>query len=215
MKAILLGATGLVGNHILLRLLDTKDIQQVLVFVRHPTGLLNPKLIERVVDFENIDQWQDEIRGDILFSALGTTLKAAGSKAAQYRVDHDYQLHVAQTAAQNGVSRYVLISSVNADTQSAFFYLKMKGELEEAVKALNFKSISILRPGPLKGVRRKKRLSEVISVKVLELMPKILVRPGMKPVNAEKVANKSINCGISSISGQHIIGPEEILETDC
>ena len=210
MKAIIIGATGLVGNHILRRLLDREDIRQVLIFVRHSSGILHPKLIERVVDFERIDKWHDEIRGDILFSALGTTLKAAGSKAAQYRIDYDYQFTVAQAAAKNGVSRYVLISSVNADAQSAFFYLKMKGELEEAVKALNFKSISILRPGPLKGLRKKNRLSEVISVKLLELMPEILVRPGMKPVSAEKVANKSINCGLSSNSGLFIIGPEAI-----
>lgn len=210
MKAIIIGATGLVGNHILRRLLDREDIRQVLIFVRHSSGILHPKLIEKVVDFERIDKWHDEIRGDILFSALGTTLKAAGSKAAQYRIDYDYQFNVAQAAAKNGVSRYVLISSVNADAQSAFFYLKMKGELEEAVKALNFKSISILRPGPLKGLRKKNRLSEVISVKLLELMPEILVRPGMKPVSAEKVANKSINCGLSSNSGLFIIGPEAI-----
>lgn len=210
MKAIIIGATGLVENHILRRLLDREDIRQVLIFVRHSSGILHPKLIEKVVDFERIDKWHDEIRGDILFSALGTTLKAAGSKAAQYRIDYDYQFNVAQAAAKNGVSRYVLISSVNADAQSAFFYLKMKGELEEAVKALNFKSISILRPGPLKGLRKKNRLSEVISVKLLELMPEILVRPGMKPVSAEKVANKSINCGLSSNSGLFIIGPEAI-----
>lgn len=215
MKAIIIGATGLVGNHILLRLLENKDIKQVLIFVRHSTGILHPKLLEKVVDFERIDKWQDEIKGDILFSALGTTLKAAGSKMAQYRVDHDYQLQIAQAAAMNGVTRYVLISSVNADAKSAFFYLKMKGELEEAVERLDFKSISILRPGPLKGLRGKPRLREVISVKLLEIMPQMLVKPGMKPVTAEKVAIKSISCGLGSFLGINFIEPEEILKLEC
>ncbi len=215
MKAIIIGATGLVGNHILLRLLDMEDIEQVLIFVRRSSGILHPKLIERVVDFERIDKWHGEIRGEVLFSALGTTLKAAGSKAAQYHVDYDYQLQVAQAAAKNGVMRYVLISSVNADAKSAFFYLKMKGELEEAVKILNFKSISILRPGPLKGMRSKNRISEVISVKLIELMPKILVTSSMRPVSAEKVAIKSIICGLNSSAGLHFIEPEMILREKC
>lgn len=215
MKAIIIGATGLVGNHILLRLLDREEIEQVLIFVRRSSGILHPKLVERVVDFERIDNWQVDIRGDVLFSALGTTLKAAGSKAAQYRVDYEYQLQVAQAAEKNGVTRYVLISSVNADAKSAFFYLKMKGELEEAVRVLNFKSISILRPGPLKGLRNKNRLSEVISVKLLELMPRILVKSSMRPVSAEKVAIKSIICGLSSSSGLQFIGPEVIFRGNC
>jgi uncharacterized protein YbjT (DUF2867 family) len=211
MKAIVIGATGLVGKSILKRLLEDQRITAVLIFTRRDPGFSNSKLTTHIVDFEQMADWAHEIRGDILFSALGTTLKTAGSKMAQYRIDHDYQLFVAEAAAQNEVSSYVLISSVNADSMSHFFYLKMKGELEEKVAKLAFKSISILRPGPLKGKREESRIGEVLGTFFLDLMPKVLVTPGVRPVQAERVAIIAAQKGMDSETGIHIIGPKEIL----
>lgn len=209
MKAIVIGATGLVGKSITEQLLKLPEIREVRVFSRRSSGIQHSKLRERIVDFDNINGWKNEIRGDILFSALGTTLKAAGSKEAQFRVDHDYQLEVAKSAVHNGVAKYVLISSVNASKSSPFFYLKMKGELEEKVMTLGFSSVCILRPGPLRGHREKPRLSEQISTRLLSILP---VSAGMKPVDGSQVARVAIDCGLKQ-KGMHILEAKEILES--
>lgn len=212
MKAIVIGATGLVGKSVTEKLLVNDSIDSVQIFVRRPTGLLHNKLVETIIDFDKIDSWKSDLQGDVLISALGTTLKAAGSKEAQFKVDYEYQLQVAKAAAENGVKTYVLISSVNSDPKSPFFYLKMKGQLEEKISLLSFQSIHILRPGPLKGHRETSRLSEVISTKFLDLMPKVLVSAGMRPVAGDRVAEVAVNAGLSAEKGIHIHGPKIILK---
>lgn len=208
MKAIVIGATGLVGRSIITQLLINPEVGEVKVFARRSTGIQNPKLKEHIVDFEKVNDWKQEVSGDALFSALGTTLKTVGSKEAQYRIDHDYQLMVALAAASNHVSSFVLISSVNSSSSSSFFYLKMKGELEDKVRTLGFKSISILRPGPLKGHREKPRLMEEISTAILSKLP---VGSGMKPVEADQVAKVAINCGLKAKNGIEVLEAKAIL----
>lgn len=212
MKAIVIGATGLVGKSVTEKLLAHTAVDSVQIFVRRTTGLVHKKLTETIVDFDKFDSWKPELKGDILFSALGTTLKAAGSKEAQYKVDFEYQFQVAKASAENGVKTYVLISSVNADAKSPFFYLKMKGELEEKISTLSFESIHIIRPGPLKGHRETSRLNEVISTKFLDLMPKVLVSAGMRPVAGERVAEVAVRAGLSAEKGIHIHGAKIILK---
>lgn len=211
MKAIILGSTGLVGRHITEALLAKSEITEILVLTRRPYPVSHPKIISQIVDFERSHEWLKEVKGDVLFSALGTTIRDAGSKRGQYKVDHDYQYDVARAAAENGVKTYVLISSVNADSRSPFFYLRMKGELEEHISKLPYTSINILRPGPLKGHREKKRLNEIIANKVLESLPGFLVTPGLHPVDAGNVALVAITAGLMASAGVHIIGPRQIL----
>ena len=207
MKVIVVGATGLVGNNIVKELLLDERVSKLLVFTRRSLEITHPKLEIKIVDFDHIDQWESEIKGDVLFSALGTTLRAAGSKEKQYLIDHDYQHLIAQAAAQNGVKTYVLISSVNADPKSIFFYLRMKGELEEKVGHLPFQSVFILRPGPLVGKREKPRWTEQMSTSFLKILPKALVSPGMKPISGEQVAKVAVLKGLSPEVGIHVLGP--------
>lgn len=210
MKAIVIGATGLVGKQIVRLLIESRDVDSVLVFSRRETGLKDPKLTEKLVSFEEIENWKDEIQGDVLFSAMGTTLKAAKSKEAQYRIDHDYQLSVAKHAAQNQVKSLVLISTVNADPKSYFFYLRMKGELEEKILKLPFDAINILRPGPLRGEREKPRIEEFLSVSFLGFLSH-LVKINTEPVDSKKVAQVAVEAGLRKASGNKVIGNKEIL----
>lgn len=210
MKIIVLGATGLVGSEIIKKLLSLTEVSEISVFTRRELSLTHPKLKVKTVNFDNITDWSHEIKGDILFSALGTTLKQAGSKEAQYLVDHNYQLKVAESAVLNGVTKMVLISSVNADPASHFFYLRMKGELEQNISFLNFQSFIILRPGPIEGLRSIPRIGEKLSLTFLRLMPEFLLTPGMKPVTAKRVAEKAVLLGLILENGIHIIGPKEI-----
>ncbi len=210
MKAIVVGATGLVGELIVKNLINNPSIDEILVFSRRELSFHDERLKVHLVDFEKLTEWKSQILGDILFSALGTTLKASGSKEAQFKVDHDYQLEIAKAALMNGVKKFVLISSVNADPNSHFFYLKMKGDLEQKVALLAFESIIILRPGPLVGFRQKTRLGERSSLFLLKLIPNFFLTPGMRPVLASIVAKTAVKEALSGFDGIRIIGPREI-----
>ena len=158
--AVLIGATGLVGSEILNFILNDGRFSKINIFVRRSTGVSDPKLEEYIVDFENLGRWRHQIKGDILFSALGTTLKQAVTREAQRVVDYDYQLRVAQAGKINGISNYVLVSAPNADTKSMLAYTKMKGDLERDIMKLSFPKVTFIRPGLLKGPRSQKRIFE-------------------------------------------------------
>jgi uncharacterized protein YbjT (DUF2867 family) len=137
------------------------------------------------------------VRGDILFSTLGTTLKQAGSKEAQYRVDFTYQHDAAKAAAENGVGTYVLVSSAGASSKSFVFYSKMKGELEAAVRKLPFKRIGIIRPGLLSGHRTEHRSGEKLAITVLNVLHHLPGLGGQKPIDVSIVARAMINACFS------------------
>src|ERR1700743_749739 len=112
--AIVIGATGLVGSELTRLLINDSRYERVKIFVRKPTGITSDKLEEHIVDFGEPDKWKRFVTGDVLYSALGTTLRAAGSKDEQYKVDYTYQYRFAKIAAANGVSAYVLISAAGS-----------------------------------------------------------------------------------------------------
>lgn len=199
--AILIGATGLVGSKILSQLLESDNYESVKVFHRRSTGVTHPKLEEHFIDFDEIDQWKENITGDFLFSALGTTKKAAGSKEAQYKVDFTYQYEFAKIASENGVSKYGLVSSAGADHESSNFYQKMKGELDEGVQKLDFENVVIVRPSILDGDRKESRLGEKIALPLMKIFCKI---PGLKkyhPIKDEVVA-KALIKGLENNAAQ-------------
>ena len=111
MQALILGATGATGQTLTQQLLADARFQSVTVFARRELALAHDKLTTHIVDFRQPETWQDKVRGDVLFSCLGTTIKAAGSQEAMWAIDHDLQLAFAQAAQRNGVPRYVLVSA--------------------------------------------------------------------------------------------------------
>lgn len=192
-KAIIIGATGLTGSHLLKTLLDDKRFSLVKIFVRKSTGITHPKLEEHVINFDNYSQWKFMVTGDVLFSALGTTIKKAGGRDAQYKVDYSYQYQFAVAAAENHVPVYVLVSSASANPKSPFFYMRMKGELERDVKKLNFDHIHILQPGLLTGERKEERLGETIGLKVVKFLNKVGLVRNMTPIHGRCLAQAMIN----------------------
>jgi uncharacterized protein YbjT (DUF2867 family) len=192
--AIIAGATGLVGTHLMKLLLDDNRYERVKAFVRRPVGFEHLKLIQHIIDFDHPEEWQELVTGDELFSCLGTTIKAAGSHEAQYKVDHTYQYRVAKIAAENGVSTYVLVSSSGADPASKFFYPRTKGELDRDVQKLPFHIIRILKPSVLLGERQKKRPGESLAVILGDLLtPLIPPLKKYRPIPAATVAKAMIN----------------------
>jgi uncharacterized protein YbjT (DUF2867 family) len=202
--AIVIGATGLVGGILVRKLIKNQDFEKIIIFHRKETSIKHPKVVEYVVDFNYPKQWQSKIVGDVLFSALGTTISKAKTKENQYRVDFTYQYQVAQMAVKNGIKNYVLVSSSGANPSSSVFYLKMKGELEEAVKKLDFRSMYFLRPNLLTGQRKERRSGEIWGERFLNFFNKLGLLKSQTPISASVVADKMIEASMEQKSGVNI-----------
>ena len=189
MKALVIGATGATGKFLTEELLKDRDYTAVAIFVRKPTGRQHPKLTEHLIDFSNVGFYREEIKGDVLFSCLGTTLKAAGSKEEQWKIDFDIPAAFAAIAKENGVHSFVLVSSTGANSKSGVFYSKMKGRLEEKIAEVNFNQYIIFRPGPLLR-EGSDRAGEKIMAATLCLLNSIGLLRKYKPLPTELLAEK-------------------------
>lgn len=192
MKALVIGATGATGKDLVNQLLNDKDFEEVDVFVRKPIDIQNDKLKVHLVDFEKPEEWKGFVKGDVAFSCLGTTLKNAGSKEAQRKVDFDYQYEFAKAAKENEVEDYILVSAYGADPRSKIFYSRMKGELEEAVKQLHFNKITLFKPGMLER-KDSDRTGEVLGSRIIKFANKIGLLESQKPLPTHILAKAMIN----------------------
>lgn len=209
MKAVLIGATGAVGKDLLQALLEDARYTEVVAFARRALGVQHEKLREHTIDFDAPATWQELVKGDVLFSTLGTSLKQAGSKEAQRHIDYDYQLAFAKAARANGVKSLVLLSSIGADSKSSIFYLRLKGELDDAIRGLGFDSLSIVRPPSL--IRAKsKRFGETASVKFLQAANAIGLAKRLAPMETAVVARSMAALGADSASGTRIIEGQDV-----
>jgi uncharacterized protein YbjT (DUF2867 family) len=193
MKAIVIGATGLVGNLILNELLGDNDFSEVRIFVRKTTGINNPKLKEFISPMTDISSLSSEIRGDILFNALGTTIKTAGSKQEQQRIDRDLPIAFAKIASENGVRMMLNVSSVGADIKGGF-YLKTKAEMENGTEKYFPGNIYHFRPSFLMGNRKEFRFAEKIASGVMRVIDPILIGSSRKyrGMSVEKLAKAMV-----------------------
>ena len=189
MKALIIGATGATGKDLVTQLLVDDTYSEVHCFVRKPLTLTHPKLHAHEVNFETPEAWADLLRGDVAFSCLGTTLAAAGSKEAQWRVDYDYQYAFAEHCHQNGVPTFVLVSAAGAKAQSKLFYNRMKGQLEDAIKALGFPRLLIFQPSIL--IRSNSdRGGENFTVKVFNFLNKLGLFKRYRPMPTAVLAQR-------------------------
>ena len=208
--ALVIGATGLVGSQLLIQLLADERVGQVIAFGRRKTGTVHAKLEERVIDFDAIDSWAPGVKGDVAFSSLGTTLKQAGSMAAQKKVDYDYQLAFARASSGNGVPGYVLVSSASADPTSRVFYSRIKGELDREVQRLGFERVRIMRPSLLGGERKEARTGERIGSVVLRAVNAVGIARRYREISGSVVARAMINAALDPEKGTRIFTLDEI-----
>ena len=200
MKAIVLGATGAVGLDLVEMLLKDNAFSEVEIFVRRAMPMENGKLTTRIVDFKQLKDWQDMIKGDVIFSCMGTTLKTAGSRERQYEIDYTYQLEFAQAAHSNGVPIYILVSSTMANANSKLFYTRMKGELEEAIQQLHFQKEVIMRPPSL--IRKNTtKTNEKLAVAVLKVLNALGLFKKQRPMPSEVAAQAIIVAAKQGVSG--------------
>jgi uncharacterized protein YbjT (DUF2867 family) len=188
--ALVAGASGLVGRRLLEGLAATPECQRIIAITRRPLAYDHPKLANRIVSFEKLEDSVAATRADIAFCCLGTTLKAAGSEDAFRRVDFDYTVAFARAARTAGATRFVLNSSVGADSKSKYFYLRVKGEAEETIAKVGFASLDILQPSLLLGMRSELRPLELLMMGTLPLVSPLLLGrfEVYRPVSAGIVA---------------------------
>jgi len=209
--ANVIGASGLVGHELVVQLLDHPEFEKVRIFVRRTTGIVHSKLEEQIIDFDQTESWKPLVTGDVLFSALGTTIKTAKTKENQYRVDFTYQFEFAKAAAGNGVPAYLLVSSMGANPKSSVFYSRMKGELEDAVAKLPFQKLIIIRPSILDGDRQEKRAGEKFGLILSRFVTKFILKV-YKPTPVDLLASKMIRLSLEKVPGIHTVGGLEIFQ---
>ena len=188
LNALVIGATGATGQELVSQLLEDESFNSVSIFVRNDPNITHSKLKTYIIDFSKIEDYKNSIKGDVLFSCLGTTLRDAGSTEKQYLVDLTYQFEFAKIASENGVPNYSLVSSTGANENSPFFYPKIKGKLEEAVKKLPFKTIQIFQPPTLIRQKDLIRTGEKIGIKIFGFLNYFGILKSQKPLAVSNLA---------------------------
>ncbi|MGA8144064.1 MAG: oxidoreductase [Candidatus Acidiferrales bacterium] len=203
--ALIAGATGLVGSLCLKQLLDDPAYTQVVAILRRPAPESHPKLIQKIVNFDNLSQLAP-IPADDAFCALGTTIRKAGSQESFRKIDVGYSIGFAEFALRGEARQFALVSSVGADAKSRNFYLRMKGELEAAINALPFASVHIFRPCFLMGARAESRPSEQIATALSKIVQFAFIGPlsQYRPILASSVAAAMIAATKKSTPGRHV-----------
>jgi uncharacterized protein YbjT (DUF2867 family) len=189
MRATLIGATGLIGGHLLEMLLQDDYYDSVRILVRRPFEQEHPKLEKKLVDFSDKENFRLALEGsNVIFCAVGTTQKKVKGDKTEYRkIDYDIAVNAAQLGKQCGCETFVLVSAIGANPKSSNFYLKLKGEAEDAVKSAGLESVHIMRPSMLLGNRKEFRLGEKIGTPVMRALS-FLLPARYKPVQARDVA---------------------------
>jgi len=209
MKALIIGATGATGKDLVGVLLNDPAYTQVVIFVRKPIGRTHPKLKEVITDFDKQEDVAEYIKGDVLFSCLGTTLQAAGSKEKQWHIDYDIPLRFATLAKQNGVKSMVLLSAYGASADSRVFYSKMKGKLEEAMAALSFAQYIIFKPGMLLR-KDTDRLGERVTLRILIVLNGVGLLKRFRPLPTAVLAEKLAKAPQVSSVGTHVVELDKV-----
>ena len=207
MKVMVLGATGLTGGEVVLGLLKAPFTERIVVLARTALPLEHPKLEQHLVDFDQLESLESLFAVDALVVCLGTTIKKAGSKAQFRRVDYDYALTAATLARAQGAKGLILMSAIGASPSSAIFYSRVKGELEVAVRQLDYPFLSIYHPSLLLGHRKEHRIAESIGVAAMTVINRTLFGPLKKyrAIDASVVAAAMVN-DVGDIATRPVLG---------
>ncbi len=206
-SAVVFGATGLVGRECVEQLVDRPEFERVTTVTRRALSndLVHARLQAVVVDFDRLDEQPDVFRASHVFCALGTTIKQAGSRERFRQVDFGYPLRVAELARAAGARHFLLVSSISASPAARSFYLRVKGDLEQAILALGFRSVTIMRPSLLLGHRQEFRLGEVLATRLAWAFPR-----RYRAVPARDVARALIDAAVDDRPGVRAIENAEI-----
>lgn len=208
-RAVVAGATGLVGQALVALLLDDERYDEVTVLARRPSGYADPKLRERIVDFRSLAQADPALAGTDVFCALGTTIKKAGTREAFRQVDYAYPLSLGKLAKDQGAARMLIVTSLGANPHSRTFYLRVKGEVERDLRGLGLARLHVFRPSLLLGRREEFRLGERIMGALLPMFSGIM--GSYRPVPAQAVAKAMLAAALSDRAGVHLHDSKQII----
>lgn len=203
--ALILGATGLVGGELLDQLLDDPSYERVVVITRRPTGRTHAKLDEQVFELAHIERHADVFAVHHIFCALGTTIRQAGSQERFRHVDHDSVLMAARAGRARGARHFLVVSSLGANPKSRVFYNRVKGEVENDLRALVYPSLTLARPSLLLGDRDEFRFGESIAKVFGWFMP-----PHWRPIQARDVARALIVLAKEDARGARVVESREL-----
>lgn len=208
-RLMLVGATGLVGSHVLQQALAHPAVTEVVAPTRKPLTP-QPRLINPQVDFERLPADADWWNVDAVICTLGTTIRKAGSRDAFYKVDHDLPLEVAYLARRHGARAYALNSALGADVGSRIFYSRTKGEVERALQMVGYSSVTLVRPGLIGGQRQESRPMERLAVNLSTLVKPLLPRR-YRVVPAERIAYHLLHAALVATPGVHVLPSDALL----
>ncbi|MGK0289521.1 MAG: hypothetical protein ACI86H_000966 [bacterium] len=213
-RALIVGATGLVGGCVLDLLLDDPTYEKVTVLGRRPLNRVAEKLKEYIVDFESLDEslLNSDVHAHDVFCCLGTTKKKAGSKEQFINVDLRYPLNLAQFCFENGSNRFFCISAMGANENSPFFYSEVKGKLEKYLKGIGFNGLFLFQPSLLLGDRDEKRVFEDLGKKMFKPLSNLMVGglEKYRPIDAETVAQAMLIIAGKEQGGVHTFESDAI-----
>jgi len=206
------GASGLVGEHCLRRLLASGLHEHVVAFVRGPLNIAHKRLEQRTIDYERLGRMSAFPRGQDVFCCLGTTMKKAGSEAAFRKVDYEYVVRLAETSLRSGTDHFYLVSAIGADPKSRVFYSRVKAEAEDSVAKLPFAGLHIFRPSLLIGDRTERRPGEAFGIAAARLFSIAFVGPARKyrPIKADTVARAMVAVARERPSGKRVYTVDEM-----
>jgi uncharacterized protein YbjT (DUF2867 family) len=214
--AVIIGASGLIGSHLVEQMLKDDFFGIVRVLVRKELQLTHKKLEQEIVDFSDFDDYTKKFgEGDVIFCCIGTTNKKVnGDKAAYEKTDFTIPSNAATIALNKSYKKFLMVSSVGANINSKSFYLKLKGRIENALKEFPFESISIFRPGQLLGKRNEYRRAEYFTQGVTQFISNFLFGSLKKyhSIAAEKVAKAMIAQSKKPTRGVHILEYDEMVQ---
>ena len=211
--ALLFGASGLVGSHLLNQLIKDTNYSKIKLFVRSVTKIIDPKVEIIKTDFNNLQNHKEDVKGDDCFFCIGTTKQNSSNKDEYRRVELDIPKEIAKIAKLNLVNSFIFVSAIYANPNSSGDYVRFKGLVEEELKRLNFPKLALMRPSFLMGDRKEKRVGEKIGIFVFKLLSPLLLGPlkKMRPINAETVAKAMIKAANENLE-KNIFESNEIAE---
>ena len=211
-KAIIAGATGLIGSKLLNILLANDEYSHITSLVRKETGVAHHKLNEVLVNFDQLDKYEKEINGHAFFCCTGTTKKKTPNLDKYFEIEHDYPVNLAQLALKNGVKQYHFVSSIGADKDSSTYYTKFKGQTEDDLQQLHFKTLHIYRPSFLTGDRNESRPMERIIVGLMSVFNPLFIGSLKKyrSIPAQTVAEAMYNESLKNDEGVFIHSSDNI-----
>lgn len=211
MIATIAGATGLIGSHLLKELLDDPYFDTVRILIRRPFDLTHPKLEKKIVDFSDSDSLLVALsNSNVVFCAIGTTQKKVkGDKEGYRKIDVDIPAKLARFSKMAGCEKFILVSSIGADSNGKNFYLKLKGEVEDVVKTIGLRSLHIMRPSFLLGERKEFRIGEVIGKPLMKIFS-FAIPAKYKAIHAKDVARAMIAVAKSKNEGTFVYEHDQI-----